>query len=48
MVFPWLFYRYFHMTRKIYRSFNMYTSQLVVVGQCKQVDIIKSIWCEFD
>ena len=27
---------------KDYRSFNMYTSQLVVVGQCKQVDIIKS------
>jgi transposase len=25
-----------------YRSFNMYTSQLVVVGQCKQVDIIKA------
>ncbi len=27
---------------KDYRSFNMYTSQLVVVGQCKQVDIIKA------
>ena len=25
-----------------YRSFNMYTSQLVVVGQCKQVDIIRA------
>ncbi|MCP3686278.1 MAG: hypothetical protein GY861_26840 [bacterium] len=25
-----------------YRSFNMYTGQLVVVGQCKQVDIIKA------
>ena len=25
-----------------YRSFNMYTSQLVVAGQCKQVDIIKA------
>ncbi len=24
------------------RSFNMYTSQLVVVGQCKQVDIVKA------
>ncbi len=27
---------------KDYRSFNMYTSQLVVIGQCKQVDIIKA------
>ena len=27
---------------KDYRSFNMYTSQLVVVGQCKQVDIIRA------
>ena len=27
---------------KDYRSFNMYTSQLVVVGQCKQVDILKA------
>lgn len=27
---------------KDYRSFNMYTSQLVVVGQCKQVDIMKA------
>jgi transposase len=25
-----------------YRSFNMYTSQLVVLGQCKQVEIVKA------
>lgn len=24
------------------RSFNMYTSQLVVIGQCKQVEIVKA------
>ena len=27
---------------KDYRSFNMYTSQLVVIGQCKQVEIVKA------
>ncbi|MGR3316893.1 MAG: hypothetical protein ACUZ8O_00215 [Candidatus Anammoxibacter sp.] len=25
-----------------YQSFNMYTSQLVVIGQCKQVEIVKA------
>ncbi len=25
-----------------YQSFNMYTSQLVVLGQCKQVEIVKA------
>ncbi len=27
---------------KDYASFNMYTSQLVVLGQCKQVEIVKA------
>ncbi len=40
---------YFHFSmpvfshgEKDYSCFNMYTSQLVVTGQCKQVDIVKA------
>ena len=32
----------FSHSEKDYASFNMYTSQLVVLGQCRQVEIVKA------
>ena len=41
----WYFYGcmpVFSHEEKDYSSFNMYTSQLVVIGQCKQIEIVKA------